>query len=171
MRPTSRKLSRKETNRMKVSFKGARRGFSLVELLAVVLILAVLAAVAVPLYINTRRASAARACKGNIASIASALSTFGLRNGQYPAAANVMSAYVPNAPTTGGLVGAPEGLAASVTCPLDGSAYTFAGGGAGASITISCPHNTAGDKAHPNVVPSNSQPDDWTRTLAAPAQD
>lgn len=150
---------------------GAQKGFSLVELLAVVLILAVLAAVAVPLYINTRRASAARACKGNIASIASALSTFGLRNGQYPLAANVMAAYNAANPTQGGIVGAPEGLAAAVTCPLDGVAYGFVGGGPGAAITISCPHNTAGDKAHPNVVPSNAQPDDWTKTLAAPAQE
>src|ERR1051325_5105028 len=105
MRPTSRKLSRKETNRMKVSFKGARRGFSLVEVLAVVLLLSVLAAVAVPLYLNTRKTSAARACKANINAIASAESAYALRNGQYVAMATLVSA-------------SPEGLSGTVKCPL-----------------------------------------------------
>src|SRR6266700_7477333 len=76
-------FSRKEFSRMKVRFNGVRRGFSLVELLAVVLILAVLAAVAVPLYLNTRKTSAARACKANINAVASAEAAYALRNGAY----------------------------------------------------------------------------------------
>src|SRR5688500_11071916 len=95
---------------------GARRGFSLVELLAVVLILAVLAGVAIPLYINSRRQAAARACKGNIAAIASAESAWALRNGSYATGAAGLTS----------LVGAPEGLAAAPVCPLGAGTYTLA---------------------------------------------
>src|ERR1051325_2023046 len=140
MRPTSRKLSRKETNRMKVSFKGARRGFSLVEVLAVVLILAVLAAVAVPLYLNTRKTSAARACKANLNAVASAEAAYALRNGTYATMTTLAA--------TG-----PESLSSAVKCPLDNTAYkmTDAADGTGTAITtgstalfyITCPNYTA----------------------------
>src|SRR5205823_9050367 len=97
---------------MKVSFKGVRRGFSLVELLAVVLILAVLAAVAVPLYLNTRKTSAARACKANINAVASAEAAYALRNGTYATMATLAA--------TG-----PESLSSVVKCPLDNTDYNL----------------------------------------------
>jgi type IV pilus assembly protein PilA len=144
---------------------GAARGFSLVELLAVVLILAVLAGVAIPLYINTRNAAAARACKANEAAIAAALSAYALRNGQYPTNTNVMTAYnSANLPNTG-LIGAPEGLNQAVTCPLDGSAYTITGGGSGNSITITCPNASK----HVNVLTGTTA--DYSKTLSAPSSD
>jgi len=158
---------------MKRMMRNPEGGFSLVELLAVVLILAVLAAVAVPLYINTRRSAAARACKGNLAAIAAAASAFALRNGEYPTAANVLSAYNPTNPTAGGLVGAPEGLSSAMACPLDNAAYTFTGGGTSA-LVITCPHaSTAagGDNAHETVVPSPTGTEAYQCTLAAPAAD
>src|SRR5260221_12545246 len=104
---------------MKVSFKGVRRGFSLVELLAVVLILAVLAAVAVPLYINTRKSSAARACKANIATIAAAESAYSVRNGQYCIDLHV--AYFPGSLPATGFVCPPEGLSYPLRFRLDKS--------------------------------------------------
>jgi prepilin-type N-terminal cleavage/methylation domain-containing protein len=126
----------------------ARRGFSLVELLAVVLILAVLAAVAIPLYINTRRSAAARACKGNLAAIASAQSAYALRNGSY-------------APTQAGLVGQPEGLSVEVRCPLTNTTnytHTVTAG----ALTLTCPNASEHILVVPPVV-------DYTRTMAAPA--
>ena len=145
---------------MKVSFKGARRGFSLVELLAVVLILAVLAAVAVPLYLNTRKTSAARACKANINAVASAEAAYALRNGTYATMATLAA--------TG-----PESLSSAVKCPLDNAAYlmTDAADGTGTAIAagntgqfyITCPNFSA----HNGVLGGGSTTVDWQRSMAA----
>lgn len=125
------------------------KGFSLVELLAVVLILSVLAAAAIPLYLNTRKVAAARACKGNIAAIASAESAFVLRYGAYTSMT--------------GLLAAPEALATTPTCPLDGATYTIkdsagtavttyntaAGtGGTALAVTIACPNAGTATTGH-----------------------
>src|SRR5579859_7125365 len=101
----SQAVAQKGCVRMKPHRMGVRKGFSLVEMLAVMLILAVLAAVAVPLYMNTRRTAAARACKANINAIASAEAAYALRNGVYTNMATLVG-------------GTPEGLSGTVTCPL-----------------------------------------------------
>ncbi len=134
-------------------------GFSLVELLAVVLILAVLAAVAVPLYLNTRKTSAARACKANITAIASAESAYALRNGLYVDVATLVTA-------------SPEGLSSTMKCPLDNtSTYTVTTGNAGGTavtsagttsqVWISCPNATT----HSTAL-SASAATDWQRTMS-----
>lgn len=120
-----------------------RQGFTLVEALAVVLLMAILAGFAIPLYLNTRRSSAARVCLANIATIMAAESAYGLRFGGY-VGANWDQQYSPPASGSqeplGGLIGAPEGLASIPHCPLDGSSYllnvdTFTG-----DLTITCPN-------------------------------
>ena len=134
--------------------KKARRGFSLVELLAVVLILAVLAAVAVPLYVNSRRSAAARACKAQIAQVCASQSAYFLRNGIYATSAQ--------------LVGAPEGLEKSPVCPLDNTtAYTWSTVGtvaAPTAFTITC----GKDDDHALVV---GVAGDYARTMPVPASE
>ena len=129
-----------------------QKGFSLVELLAVVLVLAVLAAVAVPLYTSQRKSAAGRACKANQAAIISSMNGYALRNGAYPA--NLAAAKA-------ALIGSGEGLTTWPACPLN-SAYTFT---VAASIgTLTCP-NDAAHAGFGGVV------GDWTITLPAPSGD
>jgi type II secretory pathway pseudopilin PulG len=102
------------------------RAFSLLELLAIILILGTVAVVAVPQYTDTRVASAARACKANLAALANAEATYAATNGGYATSATIAGSHPENLPV----------------CPLDGRSYTgFAEvNGTKVSITISCPN-------------------------------
>jgi prepilin-type N-terminal cleavage/methylation domain-containing protein len=152
---------------MSVRVNTGKRGFSLVELLAVVMILGVLAAIAVPIYMNSRTAAAARTCKANIASIAAAEAAFALRNGAYCTTANAADlAFSSGTPTSGGLIGAPEGLANNLYCPLDGTTtYTF-GAVAGGGVSITC-GNASAHAAAMNVSSTTS----WAVTLQPAASE
>ncbi|MCW3097144.1 MAG: hypothetical protein JWL77_2762 [Chthonomonadaceae bacterium] len=157
---------------MNLNRTGSRKGFSLVELLAVVMILAVLAAIAVPMYINSRKTAAARVCLSNETAIAAAESAWATRNGTYiydtGAALVTSTGYTAGTALVapgGGLVGAPEGLSQNLTCPLGGTTNTYTvTNGAGGNCVITC-SNAANHALVLGVAA------DYVKTLVAPVKE
>ena len=59
---------------------GRKRGFTLIELLVVVLILAILMAVALPLYLSAVADSETKTCRSNLQTIANAVQAYRVKN-------------------------------------------------------------------------------------------
>jgi type II secretion system protein G len=73
--------------------KRLQKGFTLIELMIVIAIIAILAAILIPNFLHARAESQTSACEGNLKQIATALEEYSVDNsGQYPAAANVTTA-------------------------------------------------------------------------------
>jgi prepilin-type N-terminal cleavage/methylation domain-containing protein len=95
-----------------------RKGFTLVELLVVVLILAILTAVALPLYLRSVRDAEENACKTNMKTIANAVQAHHVRN----RTADYFSSTVDQADATTG--GDLEDLQNQPLCPATADVYT-----------------------------------------------
>lgn len=65
-----------------------QRGFTLLEMMVVVAIIAILAAILIPNFTHARAQAATSACMGNIKTIATALELYYTDKQSYPAAAN-----------------------------------------------------------------------------------
>lgn len=131
-------------SRMQICAYRRRKGFTLIELLIVVLILAILMAVALPLYLSAVSDSQKKTCRANLQTIANAV-----------AAARVKS----NAANYGTLISGgvavsnlPD-LTAVPTCPNAGH-YTLANGSSGDNTTfqVQCSFGTGAD-AHGKYEP------------------
>ncbi len=107
-----------------------RRGFTLVEIMIVVAIIGLLAAIAIPNYVNSRATAAGNACIANLRQLDSAIQMFQVDNGAWPAAFADLAPYLRSVPTT---------------CPDDGAALTFNAAAGGNPCYSSC-------AAHGNVA-------------------
>ena len=100
--------------------KRLQKAFTLIELMIVIAIIAILAAILIPNFLHARSESQTAACEGNEKQIATALEEYAVDNsGQYPAAGNVTVA----------MFGAKTGstyMAAPPAEPVDGSPYVLA---------------------------------------------
>lgn len=77
-----------------VRWAAARRAFTLIELLLVLVIIAVLAAVVVPKLAGRTEDAKVKATKGSIAGIKTALETFEVDNGRFPSSEEGLRALV-----------------------------------------------------------------------------
>jgi len=120
------------------------RGFTLIELLVVVLILAILMAVALPLYLSAVADSQRKVCRANMQTIANTVQAARVR-GALADYSTLISAGV----TTANL---PD-LQAVPICP-NGGAYTLANGSSGSATTfkVVCSFGT-GATAHGSFEP------------------
>jgi type IV pilus assembly protein PilA len=125
-----------------------RKGFTLIELLVVVLILAILMAVALPLYLSAVADSQMKTCRANMQTIANAVAAARVKSG-----AADFSVYTA---TPAIVVGTPlsanniPDLSAVPSCPNAG-VYTLLPGTLTGSFKVSC--STTGTNAHGTFEP------------------
>ncbi len=138
-----------------------KAGFTLVEIMIVVLIIGILLAIAIPNFVSAREASRAKACVGNLKQLDSASQQFAMDNKK-------SSTYVMTAGDFTGL--APTYLHAMPSCP-EGGTYTQGAnlgfypqcsysGIAGAATTTG-----VGDYAPPTAVGSSAGVGKWFHGL------
>jgi general secretion pathway protein G len=121
------------------------KGFTLIELLIVIIILAVLAGIAIPSYLNITNRAKLSATQAELSSIAVALEMYNADNGAYP-----LTAAYPAALTTGGYMKA---------VPANdkwGTAYVYASA-AGSTYTLTSWGKDKASTGTDNIVFTDGQ--------------
>lgn len=102
-----------------------RKGFTLVELMVVVLIIGILVAIAIPLYVSTQANAQKRACQANLRTLMGALSQYRAEYESYPNALTnsnfngIFIKNIPNCPTNHANYNY-DSTNGIVTCPTNG---------------------------------------------------
>ena len=111
------------------SLKAARRGFTLIEIMIVVLIIGILLAIAVPNFVKAREASRTKACVSILKQIEAAKEQWAMDNKASATATPAMT----------DLVGSAAYIKATPACPSSGT-YTVGSMSANPSCSIAGTH-------------------------------
>jgi prepilin-type N-terminal cleavage/methylation domain-containing protein len=117
---------------MKINRKG---GFTLVEIMIVVAIIGLLAAIAIPNFVRARQTAQQNACLNNLRIIDAAKQQWALEQGQQGSASPTSPNIVPYLGRAGNTM---------PTCPIGSSAYTISA----VSVAPTCPNSTASTSTH-----------------------
>jgi type IV pilus assembly protein PilA len=78
--------------RIRKAMEEKEEGFTLIELLVVIIIIGILAAIAIPVFLNQRKKAVDSSMKSDLRTVANAAETYFTDSQAYPAAANVTQA-------------------------------------------------------------------------------
>ena len=112
-----------------------KAGFTLVEIMIVVAIIGLLAAIAIPNFVKARQTAQANACLNNLRIIDAAAQQWALEKGQVSSATVTSSGIVPYLGRAGSVM---------PTCPIGASAYVLSA----VSTAPTCPNSTASSGTH-----------------------